>query len=123
MLLTYRQSTGELSREDGSVVAVGWAGCGKGKNNPAMDDVRCVGPLPAGLYRVRARQDHPRLGKDVCALDQVQGESHGRNDFWIHGPSLNPLKYGQESMGCIILKRPDRLKVLALNPAFLRVIA
>lgn len=123
MTLTYRQSTGELLDADGALVAKCWAGHGQGLNNPIMEDVQCVGPLPRGLYHVGPWQTHPRLGQHCAPLTQIQGESFGRSGFWVHGPSLNPDKYGQESEGCIVVPHGPRLALEALRPDYVQVIA
>ena len=49
--LTYSQSAGTMFALDG-FLAVGYAGAGEGKNNPAMQHVRNVGPIPRGLYTI-----------------------------------------------------------------------
>jgi len=122
MNYVYSQSTGELKLDDGTLVGSGWAGRGKGKNNPDKDDIVRTGPLPRGWYTIGKLEDHPRLGRFVMELTpDLENEMHGRDDFWIHGASLNPLKYGQESMGCIIMPRPVRLKI-AEGPDRLQVV-
>ena len=121
--LFYSQSTGILSLPDGSPVALGWAGHGAAKNNPAKQGERAVGPLPQGLWVVGVWQDHPRLGKMVTPLTQIEGETFGRDAFFIHGPSRT--RYGQESLGCIIVPFSGRQKVKAALPegSYLRVTA
>jgi hypothetical protein len=42
---TYAQKTGEL-QQDGKNVATGYSGAGPGKNNPEMENIRNVGPIP-----------------------------------------------------------------------------
>lgn len=42
---TCAQKTGEL-QQDGEHVATGYSGAGEGKNNPKMQSVRNVGPIP-----------------------------------------------------------------------------
>ena len=46
LTLQYSQSTGALTDAVKGVVAQGWAGNGEGKNNPEMQEVHSVGPLP-----------------------------------------------------------------------------
>ena len=122
--LTYSQSAGTLTAPDGAIVASGWAGSGVGKNAPTMQNVRAVGPLLQGLYVVGVWCDHPRLGNMVAPLTQIEGESYGRSDFWIHGPSKKPGRYGQESLGCIVVPFTGRVKVKAAAPegSYLRVV-
>lgn len=123
MQLTYSQTTGKMTDAEGVVVAVGWAGHGEGKNNPAWQHVRNVGPLPQGLYRVDPWEDqHPGLGPMVAHLTMVDGESYGRDGFYIHGPAQDPAKYGEESHGCIVIPRVHRLVVKGLLPAYIEVV-
>ena len=121
--LTYSQTRGSVTDESGALIAEGWSGHGAGKNNPDMQDAHNLGPLPQGLYRVGPWQTHPRLGPICAPLTQIEGETFGRSAFWIHGPSTAPSHYGQESEGCIVVPRADRLAIQALGPGFVRVVA
>jgi len=122
LTLTYSQSTGALVDADKGVVAQGWAGNGEGKNNPAMQEVHEVGPLPQGLYDLGPwEQFHPGLGPLVCRLTQVEGETYKRDGFFIHGASMG--HYGEESKGCIILPRSQRELVQKTGVTHLQVVA
>ncbi len=44
---TYAQKTGSLL-QDGQAVATGYSGFDEGKNNPAMQAIHDVGPIPQG---------------------------------------------------------------------------
>ena len=123
LTLTYSQSDGTLTNYEVNVIANGWAGHGQAKNNPFMENERSLGPLPKGLYRVGEWQTHPRLGPLAAPLEQIEGETFGRSDFWVHGPSRNPDKYGQESNGCIVISKPQREIVHNMNPDFIQVVA
>lgn len=120
----YHQKTGVLLDDQGHQLALGWAGNHEGKNNPDMQQVRCVGPLPQGTYKVEPWiSQHPHLGPDVAPLTQVAGETYGRGDFFIHGPSVASDRYGEESKGCIVIPRPMRQAVEAAAPDFILVTA
>lgn len=122
MFLNYSQSTGTWTKDDGTIVGRGWAGRGEGKNNPSMQHVKSTGPLPRGVYKVGPwEENHPGLGPIVARLTQIEGETFGRDAFYIHGPAMDPAKHGQESKGCTVVPRPDRLKIRDLNPEFVRV--
>jgi len=117
MNINYSQSTGVLSKDDGTIIAAGWSGRGAGKNNPDMENVSNTGPLPKGIYNVGAwEKTHGHLGPIVASLTQTQGDAFGRSAFYIHGPAMDPKTYGQESMGCIVIPRSGRLKIKALLP-------
>jgi Protein of unknown function (DUF2778) len=114
MNLNYSQTSGLVTDDTGITIAKGWAGKGKGKNNPAEQAEKCVGPLPQGKYTVQGWYTHPNLGPLVARLIQVEGETFGRDAFYIHGPASNPEKYGQESKGCVVVPRHDREKIASL---------
>lgn len=117
MNLNFSQSTGNITTDSGALVAKGWAGNGDGKNNPNMQSVHNVGPLPQGVYRVDPwEENHGGLGPIVAHLEQISGETFGRSAFYIHGPSMDKAHYGQESKGCIVIPRDQRLAVRARKP-------
>ena len=109
------QSAGTLSL-DGAVVSTGYAGKGRGRNNPALQSVRGVGPLPRGRYRIGAPRTSQRTGPFVMDLYPIDAtpndtvhDATGRSAFQIHGDSVrNP---GSASSGCIILPRVIRERI------------
>lgn len=109
MSLIYNQTTGEL-KDGETLLGIGWAGRGEGKNNPDMQFVRETGPLPQGFYTIESPVTHPRLGPLAFHLrPDPENEMHGRDAFFIHGPSKS--HYGQESKGCIIQLRAVRIQL------------
>ena len=103
----YSQIDGKLYNSEGSLIAVGYAGNGEGKNNPSMEGFRNTGPLPVGLYRMGAAINHPKLGPISIPLIPDAGNCmYGRSDFLAHGDSLEHP--GEASLGCIILNRVAR---------------
>jgi hypothetical protein len=122
MNLNYSQTTGHLTKDSGEFIAEGWAGNGKGKNNPSMQNAKSVGPLPRGIYQVGPWEElHTGLGPLVAHLTMISGESFGRDAFYIHGPAVDPSHYGQESKGCIVIPREGRKCVKCLNPTTITV--
>lgn len=104
--LVYSQSLGYLWGFDGTHKSTGYSGFGPGKNNPRMEGVRNIGPIPRGLYAVGQSYDSARTGPLSIPLSPVKHDSLGRTDFLIHGDSIkNP---GTASTGCIILPRDIR---------------
>lgn len=98
----YSQATGQLTDPHGKLFPVGYAGCGDGKNNPAMQAIHNVGPLPVGRYLVGAPMDDPRVGRYALYLEPApSNEMFGRSLFYIHGD--NRAANGTASEGCIIL--------------------
>jgi hypothetical protein len=118
---TYEQSTGRLSRE-GAVVAEGYSGLDAGKNNPEMQEVHDVGPLPRGIYVIGRPHDTETHGPFVLPLTPDPANTmFGRTGFLIHGDSLQHP--GRASNGCIILPRPIRDRIAASGDDQLTVVA
>jgi hypothetical protein len=107
---TYVQNTGEL-QQDGHHVASGYSGFGDGKNNPRMENVANVGPIPHGKWTIGGpptdSHDHgPYVLRLVPCPDT---EMFGRSGFLIHGDSKESP--GCASRGCVIFSRPVREQV------------
>lgn len=119
MVWRYSQSTGVLSYNN-TKVAIGYAGMGPGRNNPQMERVAFVGPLPRGRYQISAPYRSKNKGPHVMKLDPVGHIAHGRTEFRIHGDSVdNP---GNASEGCIILPRHVRERISASGDTYLEVV-
>lgn len=108
----YDQSSGEL-RHNGVVIARGYSGNGKGKNNPAMQAARAIGPVPRGRWKMVGVYDSKTVGPytiTIHAVDATPGDDRhdptGRSAFRIHGDSIRAP--GTASKGCIILPRAIR---------------
>ena len=100
MTWTYKQSNGLLTK-DGVFEGTGYSGAGAGRNNPAMQDVPNVGPIPQGSYTIGPAYDEvPGLGPCVMHLDPQPGTNDfGRSAFRIHGNDAE----NDASHGCVIL--------------------
>lgn len=107
----YRQSTGEMFDPSGTRAAVGYAGgnCGKnpeGRNNPAMQNVKSIGPLPQGIYTFDEPILQSHLGPFAIPLiPDPANKMFGRSDFFCHGDTTPS---GNASEGCIIMPRAIR---------------
>jgi hypothetical protein len=107
----FEQSTGKLFDPQGAYVATGYAGgnCGKnpeGMNNPDMQSVPNVGPLPQGIYTFGVVVDHSTLGPFAIQLiPEPENIMFGRGHFFMHGDTEPP---GNASEGCIIMPRSVR---------------
>ena len=109
MTWTYDQPSGAMWH-DGVIVAYGYSGKGDGKDNPAMESVHNVGPIPRGAYIICAPHDTASHGPYVLALDpDPENDMHGRSGFLIHGDSKSDP--GNASEGCIILGRAFREQI------------
>lgn len=107
---TYHQASGVLD-QDGAIIGVGYSGAPPlGKNNPAMQNVHCVGPIPAGFYTFGDPEDSPKLGPVAIPLiPDPANAMFGRSAFLMHGDSLEHP--GNASEGCLIFSRDVRLRV------------
>lgn len=81
--------------------ARGYSGRGEGRDNPAMEAVRGVGPIPAGCWRIGPPRRSNRTGPHVMDLTPVGHDAHGRSAFQIHGDNAE----SDASSGCIVLPR------------------
>ncbi len=120
-MITYEQATGKLVDRDADVRGMGYSGHGAGVNNPSMQDIKNVGPIPKGYYSIGPFFDDPEKGPIVChLLPQPGTETFGRSGFMIHGD--NHAMNHTASEGCIILIRPVREWLRDSNENVLEVI-
>ena len=108
------QSAGVLTAPDGRVEARGYSGKGRGINNPALQAMRAVGPIPRGLWRIGAPRTSQRTGPFVMDLFPIDAtpadtvhDATGRSAFQIHGDRVSGPPRSASS-GCIILPRAVR---------------
>lgn len=105
------QSAGILSR-NGKLISRGYSGKGRGRNNPALQGVPGVGPIPQGRWKIGAPYNSANVGPYVLPLHAVDGsiddvhQPTGRSAFRCHGDSISAP--GTASRGCIILPRAVR---------------
>ena len=108
---TFEQRTGKLYDPTGKLIATGYAGgnCGKnpeGKNNPEMQGVPKVGPLPVGTYTRGEVLMSSHLGPFAIPLLPNSGNDMlGRGGFYMHGDTTPS---GNASEGCLIIPRAVR---------------
>ncbi len=97
--------------------AEGYAGgnCGKnpeGINNPDMQAVHNIGPLPCGTYTIQGPPYHnPNTGLNTLNLvPDAANQMFNRGSFRVHGDTATPFC---ASEGCIVIPPGDRLDVWA----------
>lgn len=111
MSWVYEQLTGRLTDPSGTIVATGYAGgnCGRnpeGINNPLLQDIKCIGPIPRGVYAFGEPFLQSHLGPFAIPLiPDKKNEMHGRSGFFMHGDTKAPRC---ASEGCIIMPRMIR---------------
>jgi hypothetical protein len=117
----YRQSTGELFFTDPSTPKVSrlvcfcYSGGGRGptfhaahKNNPLSQNLRGLGPIPQGLYKILPPADASVGAYSFRLIPHDDNEMFGRSAFLIHADAVNPETRGRISEGCIIpTQSPD----------------
>lgn len=121
MTWVYKQSTGELGH-DGLFVGDGYSGHGVGKNNPSMQNIKNVGPIPCGNWVICPSFNHPVLGPCVMRLTPDTGtETFERRGFYLHGDGISDP--GNASDGCIVQGHSVRVLVSQSDDNDLMVIA
>lgn len=124
---TYKQSSGEL-RHNGVLVSRGYSGKGRGVNNPGLQGVAGIGPIPVGRWKITERYDSKNVGPYTLRLEAVDAkpgddrhEGTGRGAFRMHGDNVRGDR--SASKGCIIMPRPVRVQVWTSGDRDLEVIA
>lgn len=106
--MTYSQRAG-LFRINGWA-AIGYSGHGAGLNNPKMQQVKDVGPIPQGVYTIEPPHADPVVGPVAMRLQPAEAnEMFGRGDFLIHGD--NAAMNQTASEGCIVLPHSARVEI------------
>ncbi len=101
-MFTYNSLHPRLLRDGKPIVGAPlYSGYGPGLNNPAMEAVPDIGPIPAGEWQIMVWHDHYEdKGPCVAQLEPVGHNAHGRTGFLIHGD--NAAQNHTASHGCII---------------------
>lgn len=116
----YKQSTGELFK-DGKLVETGYSGALTCKNNPDRENVRGMGPIPQGTWKIGSTGTS--RGPLTITLIHVSGNSYDRDmrSFRMHGEKAHGIP-GFASEGCIIMYASTRLQVSKDHGALLEVV-
>lgn len=123
----YAQTTGELTNDAGVIVGSGYSGGDQGAhpeavNNPDMQNLRDIGPIPQGVYTIGSAVDGQRTGPVSLPLTpDPANEMFGRAGFYIHGDRIGHVGEQLASDGCIILARDLRELIVASGDTDLTV--
>ena len=110
MSWTYESGSGAMFDPNGVAVSVGYSGMGEGKNNPAMEGIHNVGPIPQGEYTMgEPVTSHVHGPYAIPLAPDIENEMYGRDGFLCHGDSV--VAPGTASEGCIIQSRETRIKM------------
>lgn len=115
---TYSQGTGILSYK-GKLEGKGYSGNTQGLNNPKLEMVHNLGPIPKGVWEIGQWFDDRHLGPCVAALRPTSQDVYGRGGFFIHGD--NAKMDHSASDGCIILPRFLRQAIKASKETIIEV--
>ncbi len=112
MPFCFHRAEGCFYSPDGNLMTQSaYSGHGNGLNNPSMQDVEGVGPLPSGLYTIGAPRvpiDH--LGPLAMPLTpSASTVMFGREGFFLHGD--NAAGNHSASDGCVIVPHWARAAV------------
>ncbi len=118
------QSTGQVTDDQGNVVGQGYAGHGAGVNNPALQNVPMVGPLPQGTYTIGPQRDNRTnngrvLSGSMRLTPAPDNQMYGRAGFLIHGPHSND--HQDSSDGCPVLNKAIRDQIAHSGDNILKV--
>ncbi len=114
-------SNGTLSKDGELITDLGWSGHDAGRDNPAMEQVHDIGPIPRGEWDIGDSVDSEKLGPVVMPLIPREGTvTYGRGGFFIHGASA--VHPGESSHGCVILPRSVRMQIAASEDKTLQVV-
>jgi hypothetical protein len=109
---TFAVRQGSIVDRDGNFVTSAYSGHGAGVNNPDMQQVPGVGPIPVGLYRIGAPFLSQNTGPYAMPLTPAPDtDTHGRADFELHGDLVGHEGQQLASHGCIIVDRPFRERI------------
>lgn len=111
MSWVYEQKTGLLRRDDAiDIVGKGYSGHTQGKNNPALEAVPDVGPIPRGTYTIGPPYDSEHTGPYTLSLTPApSNQMYGRSELKMHGDSKDHP--GEASHGCVIMPHDVRARV------------
>lgn len=106
---SYSQKTGELAR-NGGVVGIGYSGHLQGLNNPELETIHDVGPIPAGTWSMAIIKGEDGLPCDyenkrapVIRLEPNPGtDTFGRAGFLCHGDLIEHEGEEVASLGCMV---------------------
>lgn len=116
-MFLFESSTGKLFDTDGGLIETGYSGGNKGQNkeginNPEMQNLHDIGPLPEGIYTRGTPVEGTHLGPLAIPLTPDSTNTmYGRSGFYIHGDVIGAP--GTASDGCIIMSHATRTLLAA----------
>lgn len=118
----WASKTGALLDHKLRLKTYGYAGREAGFNNPLMQHIKGIGPIPEGLYTMEAPHESPTTGPySLRLVPHEDNEMYGRSSFAMHGDST--AAPGTASHGCIVVGREHREAAWTSGDHDVRVIA
>lgn len=118
-MVSYDQNTGHIAIRN-TLIGTGYSGFGPGLDNPDMESVPSVGPIPRGGWIIDRWDDHHgEKGPQVAVLSPHGHNAHGRSAFLIHGDNADGNHTA--SHGCIVANRIIRNALRASGETELEV--
>jgi Protein of unknown function (DUF2778) len=108
----FQNGTGKLYSPAQVLIETGYAGGDKGlhpegRNNPAYQYTKDIGPIPVGWYTFGTAVEGTHLGILAIPLtSDPTNDMRGRADFFLHGDHIGAP--GTASDGCIIMSHATR---------------
>lgn len=107
----WQQSTGNLYKDEAFIFS-GYSGHGEGVNNPLLQQIHNVGPLPLGLWEIMSAFDSSQFGECVMRLLALEDTNDfGRGGFLIHGDEKEFPGEHKASHGCLVLPLTIRQQI------------
>ncbi len=125
----FRQSTGQISHIDveGNTthIGTGYSGHGEGLNNPSMQHMPNVGPIPQGTYTIGPQQTNvtgsgTRMPASMRLTPDPNNQMYRRGGFIFHGD--NATVNQSASKGCPVANRDIRNQISNSGDNVLRVV-
>jgi hypothetical protein len=126
-MFIFESSTGRLFDLNQKFIATGYAGGNKGQNreginNPKLQNVHNIGPLPEGIYTMGDPVEGSHLGPLAIPLTpDSNNQMFGRSDFYVHGDHIGAP--GTASDGCMIFAHDIRTLLSQSDDKQIQVIA
>lgn len=105
----YKITTGQLFHEE-TLVATGYSGHDRAKNNPRFQAYPNRGPIPSGWWVFGVAFDSDTHGPLCIPINRARDtETFDRNGFLCHGDSIS--EPGTASLGCMIQQKDVRVQI------------
>lgn len=129
---TFNILKGWLDKDGVMVDRSVYSGNGPGFDNPAMETMADVGPIPEGFWKiVGPPYDDPVLGPYVLKLEPATAEFRARilamgrdpDSFRCHGKPKPPADINSGSHGCLCAQYQTRMRLYQSGDTDLQVIS